>query len=127
MSRKPRLWYLAHPIAGDGRFTTEQNLDHIAFLIRSAWKRGLVLFSPYHTVVSVLTDSNPKERELGLAADCRLIQRFDGIILAGHKTSSGMLEEEASFAKTRKGVTIDLVGIPDFMIASTFDFVNRLR
>lgn len=108
-----KVWYLAHPIAADDQFTTEQNLDHIKLLIGLLWSCGWIAIAPYHTQVLAVPDS-PQNRKLGLECDYKVIDALGGkVILAGHRVSSGMEGEINTAERCVDCEVVDLVGKTD--------------
>lgn len=106
------VWYLAHPIAPDARFTYEQNIAHVVHMIKLCYKAGVRVIAPYHTLCMAFEDSNPEERRVGLEVDCEIVRRLRRLILVGHKVSSGMLQERIALHKN-SGVEIDLTNLSD--------------
>lgn len=87
------LWYLSHPLAGDNRYTFEQNMDHVVKVMRICFEEGLDVVAPYHTICLALDDDNPEWRRRGLECDCTLARTLGRVLLTGHKLSAGMRHE----------------------------------
>lgn len=108
-----RVLYVAHPLAptedeiarfadagfsevGAARAALRRNIDlalrWLAWLRRSFSQDTFI--APW--IASVLSggdDDDPKQREAGLADDCAVVERCDGIVLCGFRISSGMQRE----------------------------------
>lgn len=90
------VWYMAHPIAGD----VEGNLWWA-----KRWRKWLAgalrdaaVVAPYVTDIEagVDDDSVPEQRTAGLARNCAVAVRCDGILLVGGVVSAGMAHEAAA-------------------------------
>lgn len=104
------VWYLAHPVASDGRFTLEQNLAHVLKILPIFVDAGVHVLCPWYAAVACLDDKNPSHRRLMLEADIACAQALGRVLLTGHKISRGM-ELEAQACSSKKW--INLVGISD--------------
>lgn len=103
------VYYLAHPLTPDDRFTYEQNMAHVLEMVRFFLDNDVHVIAPYHTHCLVLDDQNEKHRELGLEIDVRVVKSLKRIILVGHKQSRGMtIEREA--CESIRGTVHDFVG-----------------
>lgn len=91
--REHEIWYLAHPLAPDDRFTFQQNMDHVVKLMRICYEEGWYVIAPYHTICLALDDDNEEWRRIGLEVDCNVVKKFGRILLTGHRCSSGMCHE----------------------------------
>lgn len=107
---EPVVWYLAHPVAPDERFSLQENLDHTVEVLRILFETGVYAVAPWHTMLLGIPDS-PENRELGLAIDVAVVRKLGRIILTGHKVSSGMKVEIESLPSG--ATTINLVGVAD--------------
>ena len=103
-----RVWYMAHPIAPDERYTFQQNMDHVLEMLHFFLVNGVYVIAPYHTMCLVLPDDNPEYRKLGLAVDVEVVQSIGSVVMVGHKVSSGMKqEEEACNELGARGLVLD--------------------
>lgn len=87
------LYYLAHPVAADERFTFEQNKAHVLKVLSSIHNLGIDVICNWYADICFLNETDFETRERCLKRDCDLVGRLDGIILTGHKLSSGMVRE----------------------------------
>lgn len=114
---KPKLVYIAHPVATDEMFTTEQNVQDILRIVRnintmpSDCEQKIIPCVPYISDVLALDDSIPQERKIGIDNSTDVIETgiFDEIWLTGHKLSLGMQEEVRMFKLQGKPI-INLIG-----------------
>lgn len=114
MTTTPRtIWYLAHPVAPDDRFTYEQNLAHVVHLLRVCYEEGFRVYAPWHTICLGLPDSDPEFRRIGLEVDCELVRLTGHLILCGHRLSSGMQQELNALLAVPGNVYLDGVGLND--------------
>ena len=112
------VWYLAHPVAPDDRYTYEQNMAHTLKVIGILMDAGVRVVAPWHTLCLCLDESNPDNRRLGLEIDCYVASALKRIILTGHKVSHGMKQEVQAIAKLgEEGWIIDVVGVSDEFLA----------
>jgi hypothetical protein len=95
----PDVWYLAHPVAADAQFTTEQNLDHTVKIAEILFSAGFKVVAPWHLHCLFLRET-PENREICLEVDCFLVEKIGRMILTGHKLSAGMLREHSTLFKT---------------------------
>lgn len=110
------VWYLAHPVAADKQYTTQQNLDHILVMLKTCWQEGFRVFAPYHTMCHVFSEST-EYRQHGLEADCELVRRLGLMICVGHKLSSGMRLEAKALGELDEFYCLDFTGVPDRYLA----------
>lgn len=108
-----RVWYLAHPVAGDEKFTIGQNLTHSLEVARIVWDAGYRVILPWHTHCLFLDDSNPEHRATGMECNRQILESVGRIILVGHKLSGGMEAEAKIVSSLIGGVLIDLIGVSD--------------
>jgi hypothetical protein len=111
-TRSHKLFYLAHPLAPDDKYTFEQNMEHVVWVMRECYDAGIYVVAPYHTVSLALAENNLEHRRIGLEVDCNLVRKLDGLILTGHKLSSGM-QVERKVAVEAKLQTFDFIGVED--------------
>lgn len=109
------VWYLAHPIKPDDKYTVQQNLDHVVHLTRLFFECGIYVAAPYHTVMLALDDDNLEHRRMGIEADLVVLAGLKHILLVGHKMSEGMKEEFKLIVDLR-GDWMNLVGYTDQML-----------
>lgn len=112
------VWYLAHPIATDNRFTYEENLAHVLHMTKLFFDHGLRTVAPYYAMCLVMPDTDPAYREIGLEVDCAVVARMKNMVLCGHKMSRGMtMEYEALLRVDCCTKMISFVGMSDAEIA----------
>lgn len=108
------VWYMAHPIAGDKKYTFEQNMEHVAHMIRLFYSCGFRVVAPYHTLLLALKEGTPEDRELGLEVDCAVVARMKNLVLCGHKMSNGMAREQMALSRVDCCTKlINFVGVSD--------------
>jgi hypothetical protein len=108
-----KIYYLAHPVKGDEKYTTEQNLQHALIVQSILWEGGYATIMPWWTYCEVYGAGIPgKTLEKFLQMDVETLRRCDGLILVGHRISHGM-RVEANAADDADMTVIDLTGIPD--------------
>ncbi len=87
-----RMFYMAHPVAGDVYGNIVKAKGWLR-LLQDAYPRDAVFIAPWITDVELYDDSNPFMRAAGLRRCMAVIERCDGLVLAGTVVSSGMAEE----------------------------------
>lgn len=108
------VWYLAHPLAPDDKYTVAQNMAHIVHLTRFFFDQGIYVTTPYHTCMLALDDTNREHRRMGIEMDLSVLHRLGRIICVGHKLSKGMIEELKMIQDLKdNGDWINLVGYND--------------
>jgi hypothetical protein len=113
------LWYLAHPIAPDEKFSFEENMAHALQVARILTDAGLSVCLPWFAMCRFLDDSNPEHRALGMEFNKKMVKRLDGLLLTGHKISKGMQIERETCNSC-----VDLTGTPDKRLA---EMVRKLH
>lgn len=105
-----RLYYLAHPVAGD---VTE----HVARAIRwlrylSLGDRESVYIAPWiATIMAIGSDEDVETRRRALDECMEVVRRCDGIVLVGGRISPGMrLELEAALATGKEVIDLTVHG-----------------
>jgi hypothetical protein len=112
--REHTIWYMSHPLAGDDKYTFEQNMEHVVHTMRIFYEEGWMVVAPYHTICLALWDDNPEWRRLGLECDCNIARTLGFMVMTGHKISSGMKNEaEAAMRCKTGGVIHNFVGYND--------------
>lgn len=115
-----RVWYLAHPIAGDVQYTTEQNLAHVLKIQKLFFDAEIYTTAPYYSwIVQFGGTSDFKNIMQMLDMDCECVVRLGGIILVGHKISRGM-SFELEAARANLCTVVDLTKVPDHLLVQTF-------
>lgn len=122
------VWFLAHPVAGDERFTYEDNMGgdvhrsngHVVDLLTLCFRAGFPAIAPYHTLCLALDDNSENDRTAGMLVGTTLIKGLGRLILSGHKLSRGM-EQEVAACLSVGGHYLNLIGVPDR------DFVEALK
>ena len=112
ISHPYHVWYLAHPIAADGEYSTEENLEHARKVLRLFLEAGIYVTAPWIPACEVLDDTNVDHRRLGLDIDTTIVSHLRKLILTGHRVSEGMYREIAAI-EIVGGWVVDLTGIPD--------------
>lgn len=108
------VWYLAHPLASDGRYSYQQNMDHAVKMVRLFYDCGVRVICPWHTLCLALDDTNLEHRRIGLEVDCNVVRSLGRIIMVGHKVSSGMECELAMIMERgENGRVLNYVGWKD--------------
>lgn len=110
------VFYLAHPLSADEKYTYDQNMDHVLKIARIIIDNNIRVIVPWHTLCLCLDDSNPEHRRVGLEIDCFVASRMSGVILTGHKLSSGMRQEAESCRHRGTGIVIDWIGAHDTLL-----------
>lgn len=109
------VWYLAHPLTTDDKYTFDQNMAHVLKVARIIIDNGIRVIAPWHTLVLCLDDENPQHRKLGLEIDCHVVEKLGRIICTGHKISTGMAAEMRACANVH-GDMANWVGVHDTML-----------
>ncbi len=118
---KTKIVYIAHPVATDEKFTTEQNIADILRIIRNInlgdkpifpdFEGVIIPIAPYLGDVLAMDDSVANERKKGIDNGIAIIKTgvFDELWLTGHKLSLGM-QEEVNLFKLQGKPIINLIG-----------------
>lgn len=75
---KPRLVYVAHPVAGKSKEAVKENIKKILKICREIHSEDVIPFVPYLAALHYLDDSKPEERAKGIAVSKECFRR--GII-----------------------------------------------
>jgi hypothetical protein len=110
-----KLWYLAHPVRTDEYYSESENLEH-ALQVQQILheKAGLMVINSWHSFCKI-HENTPITIELMkkmFEIDSIVVEHCDGIILTGHRLSSGMQHELNVAISSRKDI-LDLIGIAD--------------
>ena len=81
-----KLIYVASPYSGD----VERNTEYAKLACRNVLDCGHAFFAPHLLYPAILDDSNPRERERGLAMGCEVLARCDELWVYGSRVSEGM-------------------------------------
>ena len=111
-----RVWYLAHPLAEDDRYTTEENLAHARKILKILLDEGFQVVAPWMTLCQVLDDNDLEQRRKGIDINVAVVSHLNAIILAGHRLTMGM-SRELAVIELEGGWVLDLLGVPDDKIA----------
>jgi hypothetical protein len=112
-----KIYYLAHPVRGDEYFTEKENLEHALLVQELLYNAGIFTVNPWYTFIKMFPGvTDPVEIEKFLDEDCAVLERLDGVVLAGHKLSYGM-QRELTHAFNNDLDVINYIGIPDDIIA----------
>ncbi len=120
------LYYLAHPVAPDNHHTYEENREDAKEWWTLLLRERVNVCAPWIGLCSVLNDSDPADRELGMAVDQSVLGRCDGLIFTGHTMSKGMRKEFQLGAEQGKRI-INLIGLSfkeGMLLLSSFDRVT---
>lgn len=109
------VWYMAHPVAPDDKYTLAQNMDHVVHLTRLFFDEGVYVCTPYHSCIMALDDNNIQHRRMGIEMDFTVLRKLERVICVGHKLSSGM-EAELNLIKAMNGSWLNLVGFDDYTL-----------
>ena len=111
------LWYLAHPITGDGVYDESDNMEHALVVQGLLWEVGLKIVNTWHSFACHYGSAreDPERLDAFLTLDKAVIKALGGVVFVGHKMSSGM-EVEFLFAQANKVRIANLIGIPDRII-----------
>lgn len=102
------LYYVAHPVAGDGIMTFEENKEHTLDCLKALYDKQWPIICPWWTDLHYLDDSNQSHRETAMERQLELLRLIGGnIILTGHKISAGMQLEMVT-AMGMGGHVVDL-------------------
>ena len=110
-----KLWYLAHPVREDDIRSFDENLKHALKMQKILWGVGFEVINPWYTSVLLYGPGEEEVLQRAIEFDCAVIERCDGLILTGHKLSSGMDIELRSAIDFGKNV-VNLIGLPDAIV-----------
>jgi hypothetical protein len=97
IDRNEHVWYLAHPIKADDKFSQHENMKDLLRWMKVCFDEGFRVIAPQHTICLVLDDTDLTHRNMGLEIDCTIAQMLGRIIMTGHRVSIGMeLEYKAA-------------------------------
>jgi hypothetical protein len=116
------VWYLAHPVSPDQRFSFDDNMAHVLKVARICHDAGFKVCVPWYADCLYLDDTNAEHRAAGLAMDVALAAQLGRIILVGHRLSGGM-SKETDAVRIAGGTVLNLVGVADDDLASALDTV----
>jgi hypothetical protein len=131
------VWFLAHPVAGDEKYSYTDNMGikvtgitedevasiesgHVIKVLKLCYAAGFAAVAPYYELCLALDDNNPNDRTAGMLTGTTLIKGLGRLILSGHKLSRGM-EQEVAACLDVGGSYLNLIGVPDR------DFVAALK
>ncbi len=110
-----KLWYLAHPVREDDVRSFDDNLTHALKMQKILWEAGFEVINPWYASVIIYGAGEGEVLKRAIEFDCAVIKRCDGLILTGHKLSSGM-EKELKVAIDHSKVVVNLIGLPDALM-----------
>ena len=84
-----KLIYVASPYAGD----IERNIEYAKEACRVVMNCGHAFFAPHLLYPSILDDSDPAERQLGLEMGLAALSHCDELWMFGDRISAGMSAE----------------------------------
>jgi hypothetical protein len=120
------VWFLAHPVAGDEKYSYKDNMGdnefngHVIDILKLCYAAGFPAIAPYYELCLALDDNNPNDRAAGMLTGITLVKGLSRLILAGHKVSSGM-EQEVAACLDVGGQILNLVGVADR------DFITAIK
>ncbi len=84
-----KLIYVASPYAGD----IEKNTEFAKDACRHVMNEGHAFFAPHLLYPSILDDSKPEERQLGIDMGLAMLEHCDELWCYGERISHGMMLE----------------------------------
>lgn len=84
-----KLIYVASPFAGD----MEQNIEYAKQACRAVMESGHAFFAPHLLYPSILDDTVPEERQLGIDMGLSMLSRCNELWVFGETISAGMQAE----------------------------------
>lgn len=125
-SQEP-VYYMAHPVAPDDKFTYQQNMDHILEMMKFLYVEcNIRCVAPYHTMCLVLPEHEPIYRKIGLEVDLVIVRQMRKLILVGHKISTGMRDELTAASESNSSI-LNFVGWKNASIKQFFDSQREAR
>lgn len=90
MQEENRLCYICSPYRGD----VERNVEYAKELTRLALDAGYAPITPHLYLTRVLDESDPRQREIGMAAGLSMLKQCRYILIGSrYGISEGMLRE----------------------------------
>lgn len=106
---KRRVWYMAHPVAGDVAGNLARAHRWLRWLMDCCPDDAVI--APWIPGVVVGDDSDPAQRQRGLLDCAATSARCDGVILVGGRVSTGMaIERDAAIAAGREVRDLTVLG-----------------
>ncbi|HBR07644.1 MAG TPA: DUF4406 domain-containing protein [Clostridiales bacterium] len=102
-----KLIYVASPYAGN----IEKNTEYAKQACRSVMEQGHAFFAPHLLYPSLLDETNPAQRQLGIDMGLTMLSRCDELWAFGERISAGM-ESEICEAK-RLGIPVQYTEIAE--------------
>lgn len=97
MSNRKMVFYVAHPVTTDARFTLDDNLSNVEHWIHwlTLAHPEIVFIAPWVAEVRAFRNENVDASfyDRVLSDDEEVVRHCDGIILTGGKVSTGMRRE----------------------------------
>lgn len=119
------VWYLAHPVRSDERFSEEENLEHTKTVQKILWNAGLWTVTPWYSWILINPDfRTPEQIDEFLTMDEETVRTLGRIVLTGHKLSSGM--EREFRALPPEGFFLNFIGVPDDLLYATAEKYLRV-
>lgn len=84
-----KIIYVASPYAGD----IQKNMEFAKRACRHVMNEGHAFFAPHLLYPSLLDDSQPRERQLGIDMGLAMLERCDELWCYGDHISHGMMQE----------------------------------
>jgi len=103
-----RVIYMAHPVSGDVEANLARARRWLLWIYRT--KPGTAVVANWILDCEILDDSNPADRQMGLAHDLAILERVDAVWLVGGRVSGGMALE-AEHAKAHGVRVLDLTAL----------------
>lgn len=119
------LWYLAHPVAPDERYSYEDNIADGRRWWARLLRANVSVCAPWFGLCHALDDSKPEDRALGMKIDQAVLARCDGIIATGHRVSSGM-QKEIESVEARNGEVVRFLHRYEDLVPAIFEDLRTM-
>lgn len=106
-----KIWYLAHPVREGQGWSVEGNKKHALELQEMLLDQGIVTIMPWFSYVSHFGGHKEGIMKTMFEMNIECVKRCDGIILTGHKLTSGM-QVELDAALESVVPILNLIGLP---------------
>lgn len=109
---KKKLVYVAHPIKPIAGETLEGNIRAAGEYLRALQDAGVFAIAPYlYPLEHWADDTDPKQRERGIACGEYIASRCDAVVWCGPRTSDGMRREGAACEHVLDGAGVTPEGV----------------
>lgn len=105
-----RIYYLAHPVAGDVTDNVARAIRWLRYLMEG--DRQSIYIAPWiATIMAIGSEETPDDRRRALDECVEIVRRCDGIVLVGGQVSRGMeLELRAAIDAGREIIDLTTLG-----------------